>query len=68
MSAYFPEVLQARYGRSFVKRAQDIFYQMGNIGSEVGRALSAKRRGKDEWMTSAFYRGMDFAIAARRGL
>ena len=42
---------------------QDIFYQMGNIGSEVGRALSAKRRGKDEWMTSAFYRGMDLINA-----
>ncbi len=42
---------------------QDIFYQMGNIGSEVGRALSAKRRGKDERMTSAFYRGMDLINA-----
>lgn len=38
---------------------RDIFYQMGNIGSEVGRALAAKRRGKQERMMSAFYRGMD---------
>lgn len=41
----------------------DIFNQMGNIGSEVGRALSAKRRGKEEWMMSAFYRGMDLINA-----
>jgi hydrogenase maturation factor len=31
MSAYFPEVLRARYGRSFVKEAQDIFYQMSTV-------------------------------------
>lgn len=37
----------------------DVFNQMGNIGSEVGRALSAKNKGKEKWMTSAFYRGMD---------
>jgi hypothetical protein len=36
-----------------------MFEQMGNIGSEVGRALSAKRRGKDKWMQGAFYRGLD---------
>ena len=44
-------------------QSQPFFYQMGNIGSEVGRALGAKRRGKDEWMTSAFYRGMDLINA-----
>jgi hypothetical protein len=55
-----------------------MFEQMGNIGSEVGRALSAKRRGKETWMLGAFYRGLDlidetleayfmqFALAARR--
>lgn len=37
----------------------DIFNQMGNIGSEVGRALSAKQAGKESRMDSAFYRGMD---------
>jgi hypothetical protein len=36
-----------------------MFEQMGNIGSEVGRALSAKRRGKEDWMRGAFYRGLD---------
>lgn len=41
----------------------DVFNQMGNIGSEVGRALSAKRRGKERWMMSAFYRGMDLINA-----
>lgn len=36
-----------------------IFEQMGNIGSEVGRAISAKKRGKEKWMLGAFYRGLD---------
>jgi hypothetical protein len=40
---------------------------MGNIGSEVGRAISAKKRGKEKWMQSAFYRGMDlFNITAQQ--
>lgn len=41
----------------------DVFNQMGNIGSEVGRALAAKRQGKLERMLSAFYRGMDLINA-----
>lgn len=42
---------------------QSVFWQMGNIGSEVGRALMAKRQGKRTRMTSAFYRGMDLINA-----
>lgn len=38
---------------------QSVFWQMGNIGSEVGRALAAKRTGNDNRMSTAFYRGMD---------
>ena len=41
----------------------DVFNQMGNIGSEVGRALAAKRRGKDKRAETAFYRGMDLMNA-----
>jgi hypothetical protein len=37
----------------------DIFNQMGNIGSEVGRALTAKRQGKQDRCQAAFYRGLD---------
>ncbi len=37
----------------------DLFNQMGNIGSEVGRALSAKRQNKLERCQAAFYRGLD---------
>jgi hypothetical protein len=37
----------------------DMFNQMGNIGSEVGRALAAKRQGKIERCQAAFYRGLD---------
>lgn len=37
----------------------NIFNQMGNIGSEVGRALSAKRQGKHDRCRAAFYRGLD---------
>ena len=36
-----------------------MFEQMGNIGSEVGRALSAKARGDASSMNSAMYRGLD---------
>lgn len=36
-----------------------IFEQMGNIGSEVGRALAAKRRGDTDSVRGALYRGMD---------
>lgn len=37
----------------------DVFHQMGNIGSEVGRALNAKKQGKFDRMNSAFKRGLD---------
>lgn len=37
----------------------NVFNQMGNIGSEVGRALAAKRQGKTERCQAAFYRGLD---------
>jgi hypothetical protein len=37
----------------------DDFNQMGNIGSEVGRALKAKRQGKSDRCQAAFYRGLD---------
>lgn len=36
-----------------------VFDQMGNIGSEIGRALKAKRQGKEDRMRAAFYRGLD---------
>lgn len=37
----------------------DVFNQMGNIGSEVGRALTAKRQGQHDRSQAAFYRGLD---------
>jgi hypothetical protein len=37
----------------------NMFNQMGNIGSEVGRALSAKRQGKSDRCQAAFRRGLD---------
>ena len=36
-----------------------IFEQMGNIGSEVGRAFAARRRGDTAAMTGAWQRGLD---------
>lgn len=41
----------------------DMFNQMGNIGSEVGRALRAKRQGKKDRSQAAFYRGLDLIDA-----
>jgi hypothetical protein len=37
----------------------DVFNQLGNIGSEVGRALSAKRQGNIQRSQAAFERGLD---------
>jgi len=31
MAAYFPEFIEAKYGASFLKRAQNIFYQMSTV-------------------------------------
>ena len=31
MSAYFPKFLEEKYGKSFVKKAQDIYYQMSTV-------------------------------------
>jgi hypothetical protein len=45
-----------------------IFDQMGNVSSEVGRALSAKRRGDQESQCAAFYRGLDLLDATIEGL
>jgi hypothetical protein len=42
---------------------QSVFWQLGNIGSEVGRALTAKHSGNKKRMESAFYRGMDLINA-----
>ena len=41
MSAYFPRFLEEKYGKSFVKKAQDVYYQM----STVKDALIAARVG-----------------------
>lgn len=36
---------------------------MANIAAEVGRTFSAKRRGDEEAMTGALYRGLDLIDA-----
>ena len=41
MSAYFPKYLEAAYGKDFVKKAQDVYYQM----STVKDALIAAKAG-----------------------
>lgn len=43
-----------------------MFEQMGNIGSEVGRALVAKRQGKSDRMQAALARGLDLIDATVR--
>ena len=45
-----------------------IFEQMGNIGSEVGRAISAQRRGKTERVEGAIYRALDLFDATTEAL
>lgn len=43
--------------------AMSMYEQMGNIGSEVGRALAAKRRKDKPAMRGALYRGLDLMDA-----
>ncbi|QCT40576.1 hypothetical protein FBF24_01550 [Candidatus Saccharibacteria bacterium oral taxon 488] len=45
-----------------------IFEQMGNIGSEVGRAFAAQRRGDTAAMTGAWQRGLDLLDATAEQL
>ena len=45
-----------------------IFEQMGNIGSEVGRAFAARRRGDTAAMTGAWRRGLDLLDATAEQL
>jgi len=45
---------------------QSIFWQLGNIGSEVGRALKGRRTGNEKRTLTAFYRGMDLINATVR--
>ncbi len=40
MAAYFPGPLEARYGKTFVKKAQDVYYQMSTI-KDAGVAAAA---------------------------
>ncbi len=45
-----------------------IFEQMGNIGSEGGRAFAARRRGDAAAMTGAWQRGLDLLDATAEQL
>lgn len=40
-----------------------MFEQMGNIGSEVGRAFKAKQQNDEKRIQAAFYRGLDLIDA-----
>lgn len=40
-----------------------LYEQMGNIGSEVGRAMNAMQRGDKTSMQGAYYRGLDLIDA-----
>ena len=44
------------------------FYeQMGNVGSEVGRTMNAIRRGDEQALLGAYYRGLDLIDAIAKG-
>jgi hypothetical protein len=40
-----------------------LYEQMGNIGSEVSRAMNAIRRGDESALEGAYYRGLDLIDA-----
>jgi hypothetical protein len=46
----------------------DIFQQMGNIGAEVGRAINARRTGKEERVLGAITRALDLFSATTEQL
>jgi len=46
----------------------DIFEQMGNIGSEVGRAINARRTGREERVDGAIERALDLFSATTEQL
>lgn len=43
--------------------ALSLYEQMGNIGSEVGRTMTAMQRGDEDSMRGAYYRGLDLIDA-----
>ncbi|HJQ09391.1 MAG TPA: hypothetical protein VJ836_07995 [Candidatus Saccharimonadales bacterium] len=45
-----------------------LFEQMGNIGSEVGRAMNAMQRGDITALQGAYYRGLDLIDATAPNL
>lgn len=52
-----------------VKWASLSFYeQMGNIGSEVGRAMNAIRNNDEQALQGAYYRGLDLIDATAKNL
>lgn len=44
------------------------YVQMGNIGSEVGRTMNALRRGDEQALQGAYYRGLDLIDATAKSL
>lgn len=45
-----------------------IFEQMGNIGAEFGRGITAKKQGDEESLKGALYRGLDLFDATVESL
>lgn len=59
--------MQASYQIDMQKwRELSLLERLGNIASEVGRALAAKKRGDVPNMQAAFYRGLDLFDATAR--
>jgi hydrogenase maturation factor len=40
MAAYFPQYLEERYGRGFVRKAQDVYYQMSTVKDALAAAAA----------------------------
>lgn len=48
--------------------ALSFYEQMGNIGSEVGRAMKALERGDEQSLAGAYFRGLDLIDATVRNI
>ncbi|MDD5135769.1 MAG: AIR synthase family protein [Candidatus Omnitrophica bacterium] len=69
MSAYFPKFLEERYGKAFVKRAQDVYYQMSTVKDAAIAAKAGKVTAMHDATECGVFGGLyEMAVHSRVGL
>ncbi|MBU0605694.1 MAG: AIR synthase family protein [Candidatus Omnitrophica bacterium] len=67
MAAYFPKPLEARYGKAFVKKAQDVYYQMSTIKDAMIAAAAGGVTAMHDATECGIYGGL-FEMASHSGV